>query len=278
MKFVFIADVFADEISGGGELNNDEFINLLRASGHEITTALSHHVTRTLIDNNSSCKFIISNFINLHESAKEHLYNKEYCIYEHDHKYLRNRNPALYKDFIAPDEDIVNLRFYKEAVAVFCQSEFHANIVRSNLKLDNIISLGGNLWPEATLDKLLEYSKEEKENRCSVMMSPILHKNTSGAVRWCKIQGKEYDLISSSSYEEFIRALTKNRTLVFFPQTPETLSRIAVEARMAGMKVVTNNLVGASYEDWFKLKEEELINVMRNKRKEILRTVVGSFE
>ena len=57
--------------------------------------------------------------------------------------------------------------------------------------------------------------------------------------------------------------------MVFFPKTPETLSRIIVEARMMGMMVITNNLVGASKEEWFKLRGEDLIEVMTQKRRDI---------
>jgi len=42
-----------------------------------------------------------------------------------------------------------------------------------------------------------------------------------------------------------------------------------VEARMMGMTVITNKLVGALSEDWFELKGNELIDVMREKRKVI---------
>ena len=34
-KFVFIADFFADEIPGGGEMNNDELCSILASYGHE---------------------------------------------------------------------------------------------------------------------------------------------------------------------------------------------------------------------------------------------------
>ena len=37
MKICFIADFFADEINGGGELNNEELINIL---------SVEHHVTK----------------------------------------------------------------------------------------------------------------------------------------------------------------------------------------------------------------------------------------
>jgi purine nucleoside phosphorylase len=68
---------------------------------------------------------------------------------------------------------------------------------------------------------------------------------------------------------EFLLRLGESEKFVFLPKTPETLSRIAVEARMMGLSVITNNMVGATKEDWFSLKGEELIEVIKNKRIEI---------
>ena len=69
-----------------------------------------------------------------------------------------------------------------------------------------------------------------------------------------------------------------NESFVFFPQTPETLSRVVVEARMMDMKVITNNLPGAVKEPWFKKRGTELIDIMRNKRQEISNIVINIFE
>ena len=104
---------------------------------------------------------------------------------------------------------------------------------------------------------------------CAVMQTDNWHKNTIGAVRYCKVKNLPHTLIPPCDYHDFLSRLATYRRLVFFPQTPETLSRIAVEARMMGMAVVTNQNVGATKEPWFHLKGEELIEVMRKKREEI---------
>ena len=79
-------------------------------------------------------------------------------------------------------------------------------------------------------------------------------------------------------YEEFLFRLGQKEGFVFFPKTPETLSRIIVEARMMDMKVITNNLPGAVKEPWFKKRGTELIDIMREKRKEISQKVINIFE
>jgi hypothetical protein len=277
MKIGFIADFFAEEVPGGGELNNDELIRILSANNHDvlkIKSALCLDGAFDHFEESGYNHFIVANFAALSESAKKRLAQKTYIIYEHDHKYLAERNPATFKDFLAPKGALINVEFYKKAKAVMCQSTFHQQIVEKNLETNNIISLGGNLWPSDILDFLSEQATLEKKEKCSVMVSPIPHKNTADAIKFCNIKKMEYELIPALPYKDFLARLGKNNTFVFFPKTPETLSRIVVEARMMGMKTITNNLIGATKEDWFKLKGEELIDAMRIKREDIPATVI----
>ena len=56
---------------------------------------------------------------------------------------------------------------------------------------------------------------------------------------------------------------------MFFPRTPETLSRVIVETRMMGMSVITNDLVGAAQEEWYLKKGEDLITEVKFMRERI---------
>ena len=193
----------------------------------------------------------------------------QYIIYEHDHKYLQTRDPSVFEDFRAPESAIINRKFYKNAAAVLCQSNLHTEIVRKNLGYDNIINLGGNLWSKEILNFLESLSLGKKENKISIMQSTNPIKNTRDAVMYCEVKKINFDLIPSQPYKNFLTSLGRNDTFIFFPKTAETLSRVVVEARMMGMTVITNKLVGALSEDWFELKGNELIDVMREKRKTI---------
>jgi hypothetical protein len=278
-RVYFIADLFADTIAGGGELNNEELINILTAKKHDIRKVRSIEATPSFLNQcPKNSKFIVSNFIALPEASKRVLEEeKTYVIYEHDHKYLASRNPATYKDFIAPKAQIVNFSFYKRAAAVLCQSEFHANIVHKNIELENIRSLGGNLWPLASLKLMEEIGSKPKDNKCAIMNSNNWHKNTRDAVRLCKIKEWEYSLINPCPYHEFLELLGKHGKFIFLPKTPETLSRVVVEARMMGMSVVSNNLVGASKEPWFSMKGAKLIDRVKRMREDIPKTVLDIF-
>ena len=265
----FVADFFADEIPGGGEVNNDELIKLLSAD-YRMLKVKSRNLDPVAIEYGLVDYYIISNFVQLGQRCRDALTNKaRYIIYEHDHKYVRNRNPAAYENYLAPKSEIVNFDYYKNAAAVFCQSDFHANIVRKNLELDNIHSVGGNLWSEDTLMLMRGIAQSKKRDVCSIVQTDNWHKNTVGAVRYCNAKGLQHELIGYTEIGQFLTKLGSNKRLVFFPQTPETLSRIVVEARMMGMSVVTNRNVGATKEPWFDLKGEPLVDLMVEKRIEI---------
>ena len=269
MKIVFIADFFLNDVLGGGELNNEELIEILIAKGNSVEKTQSHLVTIDFIKENKNNFFLISNFVNLKKECRNLLHQFNYAIYEHDHKYLRTRNPRDYENFKAPKSEIVNYDFYKNAKAVFCQSSFHCSIVKRNLELDNIINLSGNLWTIPSIEKLKKMLQKNKLEKCSIMQSSIPHKNTRQAVRFCEYKNKEFELIPSMDYVSFLDKVSNNKTLVFFPKTPETLSRIIVEARMMGMSVITNELVGATYEDWYNKKGQDLIDQVSSMRDSI---------
>jgi len=275
-EILFIADFFANQIPGGGELNNDVLIQKLYEKGHSVQCVGSHLVKRThLLSEN----IIVSNFVNLSEDNKKTIQNKKYIIYEHDHKYLHHRNPGLYNDYLAPKSLIINREFYANAKAVLCQSQFHAGIARKNLELDNIVSLGGNLWSDDHLDLLEEICKNpQRQTKHAIMVSNTDHKNTHGAINYCEAMNLEYDLIRPSEPSVFLRELGSRSTLVFFPKTPETLSRVVVEARMMGMGTKTTNNIGAVHEEWFSKKGLDLIDHMRYKQKEIINIVLERLD
>ena len=270
-KILFIADIFAEEWLGGGELNNQELIGILREKGHEVLTVKSENVNLEFLQHwQNDAKFIVSNFIKLPEEVKQHLQEKhDYVIYEHDHKYLTTRDPSVFENYLAPDENIVNLDFYKNARAVFCQSSLHAEVVEKNIKTGNVHSLGGNLWSLEILDMLSSLFHKEKKERYSIWDSHNPIKNTSLAKAYCHRNKLEYDLVGELPYREFLNRLTDNKYFIFLPETLETLCRVVVECRMAGMTVLTSKKLGATSEEWFNLKGEELISLMKQKRETI---------
>lgn len=275
-NIVFIADYFADQIPGGGELNNEVLISILISRGISVTKINSRNCTLDFLKQHENSFFILANFVELNHECLNFLQNVcDYIIYEHDHKYVKCRNPALYKDYLIPKQEIINEVLYQNARAVLCQSNFHKNIITKNLSDVNVINLSGNLWSDLMLFELESHIGKTKENKCSIMNSDNWHKNTQGSIEYCKNRNYGFELIAPAEWSTFIDKLSNNSKLVFLPKTPETLSRIVVESRMMGMSVIINDRVGASYEPWFKLKGYDLISEMLKRKTEIPNIVEG---
>tara|TARA_R100001510_G_C7656596_1_gene216782 strand:+ start:2516 stop:3358 length:843 start_codon:yes stop_codon:yes gene_type:complete len=272
-KVVYVSDFLLSDILGGGELNDHELCNGLKERKVNLSIVKSHKLDLQNVNINTF--YIISNFINLKSEVKDFITKKcKYIIYEHDHKYISTRNPANFKNYKAPESLIINKKFYQNAKLIYCQSSFHKSIIEKNINLHNIYNVSGNLWSMESLNKLSALSKKSKENCYSILNSRIPHKNTTETKFYCDNKGYKYQLISSGVYDEFLNKLSNNDKFIFLPKTPETLSRVVVEARMMNIKTITNKNVGASYEPWFSLKGQELIDFMFNKKYEILNKTI----
>ena len=271
IKILYISDFHLNELKfGGAEYNDNEIINSLQESGCEVTFVKSINITKNFLQQNYYDLKIISNFLFMDELSKKEIVRQgKYILYEHDHKYLASRNPAFHTNFLAPKTKIINRDLYFGANLVFCQSSFQETIIKKNLDINNTYNISGNIWSKKDLNKITELSKNKKQDLYSILECEMDSKNMQGAIDFCKQKQYNYELIEDENYYRFLEKISKNIGLVFIPRSPETLSRICVEARMMGCKVITNQLVGVKYEDWFKKNSEEIISEMSQVREKV---------
>jgi len=282
MKLLLISDFFLEDLpfGGGAEYNDQILFELLKSAGNDVQRVKSHNVgVDSLSKIDIDTKIIVSNFINLSEESKSYIQRKfSYIIYEHDHKYLRRRVPSLFFNLKAPESEIVNRSFYKNANSVFAQSDFHKKIIDLNLNTKNVISLSGNLWSDRDLQEIESNLTDDKKHLCSILHSPLINKGTRQAIQFCENKNIEYELIADKNYYNFLKKISANEKLVFLPTIPETFSRITVEAKMMGCKVVTNGYVGAKYESWFGLESKKIIEQMYAAKERIVEQTMRAFE
>ena len=276
-KIVFISDFFVNEIAGGAEIYDQVLIEELRQKGTKVCKFKSGEFTEKHFHLYQRCgfNFIVSNFVGLPESVKKlfTLYGDRYCILEHDHKYLKTRNPSVFTDYKAPPQFVINREFYKSAKQVFCQSVKHAEVLVNNLNISNVTNLGCSLWSKQQLE-LIRTSIREKNNKAYIINDGNKIKGTTTAINFCKEKGVQFSLYDKKPYKEFIQTLAHYNAFIFFPKTLESFSRIVLEARMLGCKLITNNLNGCTYEPWFKqFKASELIDFVDQKRDEVVATI-----
>jgi|7_EtaG_2_1085326.scaffolds.fasta_scaffold03990_6 hypothetical protein len=275
--YIFIADFFADRVLGGAELVNEELIRLLQEKGHTVQKMLCEEVTQSYILENKSHRFILSNFMHLGHLAKEALQTCEYVLYEHDHKYVINRNPGAFPNFIAPKQFIVNKELYQNAKTVFCQTKIHEEVLRKNLNIDNTKSLGSSLWSSDFLENVLNINNK-KTKKAAILKDSNKIKNQESAQEYCQKNGLEFELVNAPSPLELVKKLSQFEYLVFFPGVLETFSRVSVEAKMVGCKIITNKLLGVASESWFATDSpEQMVERMKKARQETVQRFEDCF-
>ncbi len=269
-EIVWIADFFLDDVHGGAEIVNNVAMDELTNLGWAIQKIRSKDVTPEYVIDNKDCKFVIANFLQINPASYEAIVkNAEYFVYEHDHKYIKTRDPSYFEEngYVAPTEMLANTPLYRNAKAVICQSGIHARIVRDNLLLDNVVNMKCSLWGQEEINILRNNCSVEKTEKALILDSNNKVKGTATAVAWAKENNVECNMIGPSAYEKLIETLAVHETLVFFPQTLESFCRLIVEARAVNCKLITNKNNGATYEEWFpSLMGEELIQYLEAHR------------
>jgi hypothetical protein len=278
-KVVWISDFSAAEVQGGAEIVDHHLMSLLTEAGHSVVFSSSRSTTDLFIKSMADeCIFIVSNFVGLSARLQTLLGSTTYFIVEHDHKYLRSRDPSPYKDLRAPKEEIINRDFYKKAQKVFCQSTKHGEVVQNNLQLDNIIAFGSTFWSKEHFDILRDNIKGKKNGKKAVLKTHNLVKGQMAAEAHCHKHKLEFDLVADPDYASFIKKLAQYSGLVFFPQVFETFSRLAVEARILDCELTCNKNISAAYEPWFKLKGTPLLEVVRKTQEEAEKLFLNTID
>jgi len=264
-EIYFIADFFYEDLTGGAELNDYSLLKYFSKNDIAVKKVHCKNVTIEFLENNRKKPFIISNFVTLNETNKQYIrHNLNYVIYEHDHKYLRTRNPIFYKNFKAPPNDIINRDFYEKAKAVVCLTNLAVDTIEKNTGLKNIKKMGSSVWTSEDLDYIEVLLKTSKNNKYAIMDSNNPIKRTSDCIKYCKNNNLSFELISSPDHRKFLKKLSSYHGLIFMTGHLETCGRIVVEAKMLNCKVITQEkLIGAASESWFKKDGKKLIEEMR---------------
>ena len=259
-NIIYISDFFANEILGGAELSDKVLIDYLIQEGYNVKTVKSETFNPTI---HKADTFIISNFIRLSHQNRNWFFSSraKYVIIERDQKYVKSRNTVMYKDFIAPETEVINQTFYRGAHKVFCLTNHSADLLLKHIDLKNVEPLGCTQFSQEQFDHIRNCYQEEKNGRWCI----IPGKRSNLGIQLCETQKIDFDYLKNYDWKDLIKIIAEYEGLVFFSHAVETCCRLVVEARMLGLKIKTDNRVGCTYEDWFsKYKGKELINFLES--------------
>lgn len=264
MYNIVLINDFPDNI-GGAEIVDG---NLAKHLG------CSFVAVKDIVDIDKDTFYIVSNISTMSPDIITKLsQHNNYIILEHDYKFVNHRHPWRYPDSIVPKDHLINLDLYRNAKAIFLQTDDHLNVFKLNGIEGNLISLKCSLWfdSEFQVFNTLRKNNTVKNSKFCVIDSDNWIKNTEGAVKFLTESKISFEKIKgSSNYEEFLNRLNQYSCLTFFPIARESCCRLIVEAKCLGLNVLTNNNSGAWRSDWYNLNGVELQQYLENQSAENL--------
>jgi hypothetical protein len=132
------------------------------------------------------------------------------------------------------------------------------------LRLPATEVLGGSAMGDAFFENVRSLrARQVPKQGTLVVHSKAAIKGYQAALAYCKAHGIEPDIVENASPREMLERLARAEQLVFLPAWYEPASRLAVEARFLGCRVVSNHRLGVAGEPWWDQPDEVGLELLR---------------
>lgn len=263
-QVVFVSDFLISDCQGGAEMVDDTIIKRLNL------TAMR---TKDLTNVDPYKLYLLSNTFQMPPYIKAifRIY-ENYVIFEHDYKIHASRQPNLFLNNIIPEIERTNYEYYKGARYTFLQSNDHYKCFMDNQVPGKYINLHTSIWSKEELSVLRQFNRRDyKIDKVAIMDHYHPAKGKDIAVKYCKDNNLEYELIPKMPRNDFYKKLSEYKALAYFPIVKESFCRLVVEAKCIGLDLHTTNTYGVTSEPWFnKLKGLEMISHIEKGTEEAL--------
>lgn len=284
MKFVFVADLFAEQYSGGAELSTAA---LFEKRQEDVIRINSNQVTEEVINQLQTAHWVFFNFsaMNL-KLIPQIMETISYSIVEYDYKFCVHRSIEKHKEATGNDCDchssqfgnLISL-FFQNSNHIFWMSAAQRNryFERFPELINHKSTILSSLFSPAFFDKIEEVNKQIKNREgWLVLGSKSWIKGQDAAIKWCQDNNKSYEVVWDIPYNEMLDKMSNAEGFVYLPVGGDTCPRIVIEAKLLGCEVVTNENVQHANETWF-LGDPEFIRSYLEARPDMFWDTLDEF-
>jgi hypothetical protein len=267
-KVIFVSDMFVEDYTGGAELTSEA---LIKASPIEVFKLRSRDVTMTLLQQGADRFWIFGNFTEVNAQLIPTIVaNLKYSVVEYDYKYCRFRSPEKHlmsTGYPCDCSEQMNGKlisaFFHGSMGIWWMSQdqkerYHKAFPFLADKNNTVLS---SVFEAETLGKmkLLRETTKERDGKWIVLGSNSWVKGAPSAEKWCKDNGKDYDIVWNLPYAKLLARLSAAEGFVYLPEGADTCPRMVIEAKLLGCKTVLNDNVQHAKEEWFDTDDLESI-------------------
>jgi len=258
---IFVADYFADELTGGAELTSQA---LITSSPFNVYKVKSRNVSMQLLEAGFSKYWIFGNYTEMDRDLIPSIAaNLNYSILEYDYKYCKYRSPE--KHLAAEGTECncqddthgkITSAFFYGANSLWWMSEkqyiHYVNLFPFLEEKENVVL--SSVFSEDTFLKISELNEKNKDKERSgwiVLKSSSWIKGTQAALDWCKENDKKHEIVSGLTHHQLLERLSLAEGFVYLPLGGDTCPRMVIEAKLLGCKLQLNENVQHASEEWF---------------------------
>jgi len=289
-RVVFVCDNFAEKFIGGAELSVQVHIDTCPFP--KVLVKSSEFNPKKF--NPKKDFLVFGNFANLNREAFAPVMEKfKYVIEECDYKYCLYRSSHKHKAVTGKDCDChvqevgkLVFEFMQRAEWVFWKSERQRyEYVRlfgdpiDTWPIKFIGSIMGGVFSDADLDLLVHWrdgfraGTAFRSNEWFVLYSGSWIKGYSNAAAYCRENGLKMKAVGNIPYRDCLVAMAGCEGIVYLPNGFDVSCRMITEAKVLGLKIITNDKVQHVTEPWFKGTDEERLAFLRSRNPEFWKIV-----
>ena len=262
--FVFVADMFAEQYSGGAELTTRAIMQGNK-NAQTVRKVNCQSLTIPILEKHKDLHFIVCNFASLDEKVKIYMCkNINYSIVEYDYKFCQYRSMNKHKaitgnecDCIEQMSGKINSAFYGYAKKVWFMSVGQRDIFLSKvktLKAENCEVLS-SVFSDGDIRFMESIKDNEKNDTYLILNSNSWIKGTNECVQYAKANNLNYELVQNLPYHELLIKMSTSKGLIFLPLGYDTCPRFVIEAKLLGCDVILNDYVQHKDEQWFSTQD-----------------------
>ena len=275
-EYIFVADLFADEYSGGAELTTEALIQSAKSSS-SVTKLKAKNLTKKIIEQNRDKFWIFCNCSTMNNNLIPSIISMlNYCVIEYDYKFCVHRSieKHMFLEHVPcnchnSEHGKMIASLYKGAKILFWMSETQKNIYHtrfSNLSNTKNIILS-SVFSDDTLNsinKLKFESQSQKKSGWIVLGSQSWVKGYENALNWCRTKNINPEIVWGLSYDETLKKIASAEGFVYLPNGGDTCPRMVIEAKMLDCKLIINDHVQHKNEQWFTGENHDMIEHLAN--------------
>lgn len=260
-KFVFVADLFAEDYVGGAELTSQALID---SCPEKLQKVKAKDLTLEVLESGHDKFWVFGNCASMNPDLIPTIVaNMDYAVLEYDYKFCRYRSVEKHQEAEMKPCDCAETMhgkmmsaFFYGAKSLWWMSEkqqdlYHTTFPflkeRQNVVLSSVFDEGFF----QTLAVLRAEAKDVERKGWIVLGSNSWIKGADDAEEWCKQNDKEYEVVWGLPYNELLKKLSTAEGFVYLPKGGDTCPRMVIEAKLLGCELELNDYVQHKDEIWF---------------------------